>query len=68
MPTIQVAAQGTFPKELVKFMLVDALFQNSTIEFEHDFLVETETVTHNLLMAKRFKVVDYRIKFPFCLD
>ena len=68
MTTIEIAAQGTFPKELVKFMLVDALFQNSTIEFEHDFLVETETVTHNLLMAKRFKVVDYRIKFPFCLD
>ena len=49
-------------------MLVNALFQDSTIEFEHDFLVETETVTHSLLMAKRFKVVDYRIKFPFCLD
>jgi hypothetical protein len=52
----------------VKLVLIDALFQNSTIEFEHDFLVETETVTHNLLMAMRFKVEDYRIKFPFCLD
>ena len=68
MPAIEIAAQRAFPKELVQLMLIDALFQNSTIEFEHDFLVETETVTHNLLMAKRFKVVDYRIKFPFCLD
>ena len=68
MPTIEIATQSTFPEKLVKFMLVDALFQNSTIEFEHDFLVETEAVTHNLLMAKGFKVVDYRIKFPFCLD
>ena len=68
MSTIEIAAQGAFPKELVKLVLIDALFQNSTIEFEHDFLVETETVTHNLLMAMRFKVEDYRIKFPFCLD
>ena len=68
MPAIEIAAQRAFPKELVQLMLIDALFQNSTIEFEHDFLVETETVTHNLLMAMRFKVVDYRIKFPFCLD
>ena len=68
MSTIEIATQGAFPKELVKLVLIHALFQNSTIEFEHDFLVETETVTHNLLMAMRFKVEDYRIKFPFYLD
>lgn len=68
MSTIEIAAQGAFPEKLVKLVFLNALFQDSTIEFEHNFLVETETVTHNLLMAKRFKVVDYRIKFPFCLD
>jgi len=68
MSAVEIAAQGAFPKQLVKFMLVNALFQNSTIDFEHDFLVKTKTVTHNLLMAKRFKVVDYRKEFPLCLD
>ena len=68
MTTVEIASQGAFPKQLVKLVLVNALFQNSTIDFEHDFLVKTETVTHNLMMAKRFKVVDYRIKFPFYLD
>ena len=46
MPTIQVATQGAFPKQLVQFMLFNALFQDSTIEFEHEFFVETEAVTH----------------------
>ena len=46
MPTIEVAAQGTFPEKLMKLVLLDALLQHLMIEFEHYLFIKAETFTH----------------------
>jgi hypothetical protein len=40
MAAIQVTTKGTFPKQLVQLVLIDALLQHSTIEFEHHLFVK----------------------------
>ena len=46
MPTVEVAAQGAFPEKLVKFVLVNTLFQHSMIEFEHHSFIKAQTLAH----------------------
>ena len=46
MPAVEIAAQGTFPEKLMEFVLINTLLQHGVIEFEHDFFLETEAVTH----------------------
>ena len=65
MPTIKVTTQGTLPEKLVQFMLFNTLFQDSMIDFEHDFFVETETVTHGFDM-KGLQDIGVSIRLSHC--
>lgn len=47
MPTVEVAAQGAFPKQLVQLMLINALLQHRMVEFKHHALMETEALAHD---------------------
>ena len=38
---VEVATQRTFPKQLVKLVLVGALHQHRTVELEHDLFIKT---------------------------
>jgi hypothetical protein len=47
MPAIQVAAQCTFPKQLMKLMLFDAVLQHGMVEFEHHPFIKAQTFAHH---------------------
>ena len=46
MSAVEIAAKGTFPKQLVKLVLFDALLQHRVVELEHHALMETEAFRH----------------------